>query len=102
MRQKVRLTESQLHKVIKESVKKVLNEGIDLPQYKSDYHNFAKAFKGLTFTEVMEKVDELGLSYGKHNPSNSRDVLDIKFNTIEIPIKFVGYISTEFEPLQGY
>lgn len=90
----MRLTESQLQKVIKESVKKILKEEVN---HQKDYQEFVQLFNGLTFREATSKVDELGLYYGACNPQNSNDMLDINYKSILGTVYFRGQVDDSYE-----
>ena len=94
MKTKRTITESQLHRIIKESINKVLKENINIQQ---DYKEFCNIFNGLTFNEVIQKVDELGLFYGACNPSNSSDMLDINYKSILGTVSFISKVSDSYE-----
>ncbi len=51
------------------------------PAY-SDYADFVRLFNGLSFDKAVERVNEIGLSFGAATPHNGIAELDINYRSI--------------------
>lgn len=51
------------------------------PAYR-DYVGFVRLFNGLSFDKAVERVNDLGLSFGAAQPASGRKELDINYRSI--------------------
>lgn len=72
MKQRIRLTESDLHKIIKKSVNRILNESFDTKQ---QWESEKRAFlRGLKDGKAYVDVDTVYVEIGRHNERDPRYV----------------------------
>ena len=93
MKQKIRLTESDLHRVIKESVKRVLREG-----HNEDYMEAKQIIDGMDFEDVkkLPYMDDR-FSFGALNGSEGEGLIDLNFKGILVTVRSVAKVTNKFE-----
>ena len=70
----IRLTESDLHRIVKESVKKILKESIDFEEIEERVYEVSRPLKDSTaFSKAMEYIKQV-------NPELYMKLIQIEYN----------------------
>ena len=89
----IRLTESDLHKIVKESINRVLKEG-----HNEDYMEATQIIDGMDFEDVkkLPYMDDR-FSFGALNGSEGEGLIDLNFKGILVTVRSVAKVTNNFE-----
>lgn len=89
----IRLTESDLHRIVKESVKNMLRESYD-----KDYLEAKRMLDGKNFFEVQEMVkNDDRFSFGSLDGSEGEGLIDLNYKGVNITIEAVCKVLDNYE-----
>ena len=89
----IRLTESDLHKIVKESVKKIIKEG-----HNEDYMEAKQIIDGMDFEDVKKlPYMDKRFSFGALNGSEGEGLIDLNYKGILVTVKSVAKVANNFE-----
>ena len=87
MKQRIRLTESDLHRIVKESVNKILNEGIEDDMLKSNTQNAIFALNGVV--SQLEQESNNHVYGGNSNIFHNGDEHNEYYQIYELCVKTI-------------
>ena len=89
----IRLTESDLHRIVKQTVKKVLRE-----EHGNDYLEAKQIIDGMDFEDVknLPKRDPR-FSFGALNGSEGEGMIDLNFKGILVTVKGIAKVIDNYE-----
>lgn len=89
----IRLTESELHRIVKESVKKIIKEG-----HNEDYMEAKQIIDGMDFEDVKKlPYMDKRFSFGALNGSEGEGLIDLNYKGILVTVKSVAKVTNNFE-----
>ena len=89
----VRLTENDLHKIVRKSVNKILKE-----EFNDDYMEAKQIINGMDFEDVKKlPYRDKRFSFGALNGSESQGLIDLNFKGILITVRSVAEVTDSFE-----
>lgn len=89
----IRLTESDLHRIVKESVNRVLKEG-----HNEDYMEAKQIIDGMDFEDVKKlPYMDNRFSFGALNGSEGEGLIDLNFKGILVTVRSVAKVTNNFE-----
>ncbi len=89
----IRLTESELHRIVKESVNRVLKEG-----HNEDYMEAKQIIDGMDFEDVKKlPYMDNRFSFGALNGSEGEGLIDLNFKGILVTVRSVAKVTNNFE-----
>ena len=93
MKKRIRLSESDLHRIVKQSVKNILRESSE-----QDYLEAKRLLDGKDFSEVQELVkNDSRFSFGSLNGSEGEGLIDINYKGVLITVKAVCKVLDNYE-----
>ena len=92
----IRLTESDLHRIVKESVNKVLNESEY--DHNADYLEAKQIIDGMDFQDVINLPHkDKRFSFGSLNGSEGEGMVDLNFKGILLTVRAVAKVVDDYE-----
>ena len=89
----IRLTESDLHRIVKESVNRVLKEG-----HNEDYMEAKQIIDGMDFEDVKKlPYMDNRFSFGALNGSEGEGLIDLNFKGTLVTVRSVAKVTNNFE-----
>ena len=95
MRRKVRLTESDLHRIVGKTIKKIIQEDFN---HKSDFEEAKRILNGMDFEDVKTLPDrDPRFSFGVLNGSEGEEMIDLNFKGILVTVKAIAKVTDNYE-----
>lgn len=89
----VRLTENDLHKIVRKSVNRILKE-----EFNDDYMEAKQIINGMDFEDVKKlPYRDKRFSFGALNGSEGQGLIDLNFKGILITVRSVAEVTDSFE-----